>query len=84
MENQKDRGSFSKIGFILAAAGSSIGLGNLWKFPYLTGQNGGGVFVIIYLIIIATIGFTCMLGEMAIGKYTKLNPIGAYKKIASK
>lgn len=84
MENQKDRGSFSKIGFILAAAGSSIGLGNLWKFPYLTGQNGGGVFVVIYLIIIATIGFTCMLGEMAIGKYTKLNPIGAYKKIASK
>lgn len=54
------------------------------EVPYLTGQNGGGVFVVIYLIIIATIGFTCMLGEMAIGKYTKLNPIGAYKKIASK
>ncbi|MDO5302123.1 MAG: sodium-dependent transporter [Tissierellia bacterium] len=85
MENQsKDRGSFSKLGFILAAAGSSIGLGNLWKFPYLTGSNGGGVFVIVYLVIIATIGFTCMLGEMAIGKYTKLNPIGAYGKIAEK
>lgn len=83
-QQQNNRGSFSNLGFILAAAGSSIGLGNLWKFPYLTGQNGGGVFVLVYLIIVATIGFTCMLGETAIGKYTKLNPLGAYRKLSKK
>lgn len=81
---KKSRGTFSNIGFILAAAGSAIGLGNLWKFPYLTGENGGGIFVLIYLIIVLSIGFTCMLGEMAMGKHTKLNPVGAYKKIAKK
>lgn len=85
MEKQSnDRGSFSKIGFILAAAGSSVGLGNLWKFPYLTGQNGGGIFVLVYLIMVVTIGFTCMLGETTIGKHTKLNPIGAYAKLSKK
>ena len=48
---------FSKIGFILAAAGSAVGLGNIWKFPYMTGEYGGGAFVLIYLIIIAFVGF---------------------------
>lgn len=78
---KKQRGSFSNIGFILAAAGSAIGLGNLWKFPFLTGKNGGGAFVLVYLILIVLIGFTVMLGEMTIGRKTKLNPIGAYAKL---
>lgn len=83
MEN-KHRGKFSNIGFILAAAGSAVGLGNLWKFPYLTGKNGGGAFVFVYLILIVLIGFTVMLGEMTVGRKTKLNPIGAYAKLNRK
>lgn len=83
-KTKKSRGTFSKLGFILAAAGSSIGLGNLWKFPYITGMNGGGIFVLVYLIIVVTIGFSCMLGEMAIGKFAKTDPVGAYTKIAPK
>lgn len=83
MEN-KSRGKFSNIGFILAAAGSAVGLGNLWKFPYLTGKNGGGAFVLVYLILVVLIGFTVMLGEMTVGRKTKLNPIGAYAKLNQK
>ncbi|MGI5948997.1 sodium-dependent transporter [Peptoniphilus sp.] len=78
------RGTFSNFGFLMASVGSAVGLGNLWKFPYLTGTNGGGIFVLIYLCILLTVGFACMLGEMTIGRFTKLNPIGAYKKIAKK
>lgn len=81
---EKSRGSFSKLGFILAAAGSSIGLGNLWKFPYLTGSNGGGVFVLVYVIIVIAIGFPVMLGETTIGKTFKLNPVGSYEKLSKK
>ena len=83
MENN-NRGTFSRLGFILAAAGSAIGLGNLWKFPYLAGKNGGGAFVLIYLILVVLVGFVVMLGEMAIGRNTKLNPINAYKKLNKK
>ncbi len=78
------RGTFSNFGFLMASVGSAVGLGNLWKFPYLTGTNGGGIFVLIYLCILLTVGFACILGEMTIGRFTKLNPIGAYKKIAEK
>lgn len=78
------RGQFSNVGFILAAAGSAIGLGNLWKFPYLTGSNGGGIFVLVYLVILVTIGFACGLAEMALGKHTKLNPVGAFRTISKK
>lgn len=81
----KDRGSWgSRFGFIMAAAGSAIGLGNLWKFPYLAGANGGGAFVLIYLGLIILLGFTMMLGELSIGRATKLNQYGAYKKINPK
>lgn len=84
MEN-KDRGSWgSKFGFIMAAAGSAIGLGNLWKFPYLAGENGGGAFVVIYLGIVILLGFTMMLGELTVGRATKLNQYNAYKKINPK
>lgn len=82
---QKARGAWgSKFGFIMAAAGSAIGLGNLWKFPYLAGRNGGGAFVIVYLGIVVLLGFTMMLGELSLGRATKLNQYGAYKKINPK
>ena len=66
----------SKIGFILAAAGSAVGLGNIWRFPYVTGQNGGAAFVLVYLALVFVIGFSVMLAEMAIGRKAQLNEIG--------
>ena len=60
----------TKIGFIFAAAGSAIGLGNIWKFPYLAGANGGAAFVLVYLICVVLIGFGLMLMEMALGRNT--------------
>ena len=74
----------SKFGFIMAVAGSQIGLGNLWKFPYLAGSNGGGAFVFVYLIIVLLVGFTLTLGEMLIGRHTQLGAVGAYKKLSKK
>ncbi len=59
---------FSRVGFILAAAGSAVGLGNIWKFPYVTGENGGGAFVILYLFAIALIGLTVFIAESYIEK----------------
>ncbi len=70
----------SKLGFIMAAAGSAVGLGNIWKFPYLAGQNGGGAFVVIYVCIIFVIGFSVMLAEMAIGRSAQLNAVDAFRK----
>ena len=58
---------FSRVGFIFAAAGSAVGLGNIWKFPYITGEYGGGAFVLVYLITVLTIGFSIMIAEMLIG-----------------
>lgn len=81
-KNQEGRGSWgSSFGFIMAAAGSAVGLGNLWKFPYLAGKNGGAVFVVVYLLMVVFVGFTMMLGEMIIGRKTQLDPYGAYKKL---
>ncbi len=82
MGDNNKRGQWgSSIGFVLAAAGSAIGLGNIWKFPYLLGQNGGFLFLICYLIFIAVLGIPVMLGEFALGRRTQLNPLGAYRKI---
>ena len=73
------RGQFgSKVGFVLAAAGSAIGLGNIWKFPYLAGENGGAVFLILYLGFVFTIGLSVMLAEFAIGRASEKNPVGAF------
>ena len=73
------RGQFgSKVGFVLAAAGSVIGLGNIWKFPYLAGENGGAVFLILYLGFVFTIGLSVMLAEFAIGRASEKNPVGAF------
>ncbi len=85
MQGESNRGQWaSNIGFILAAAGSAVGLGNIWKFPYLAGVNGGGAFVVIYLAMVVIIGFVIMLGEMAIGRNTHLSAVGAYKKLSEK
>ncbi len=78
----KERSNFSsKIGFVLAAAGSAVGLGNIWRFPYLAAQYGGGTFLLIYLVLAVTFGFTLMTAEIAIGRKTGLSAIGAFKKL---
>ena len=79
---QKSRSSFSsRIGFVLAAAGSAVGLGNLWRFPYLAAQYGGGIFLLVYIILAVTFGFALMITEIAIGRKTRLSCIGAYKAL---
>lgn len=69
----------SRLGFILAAAGSAVGLGNLWKFPYITHENGGGAFVLVYLGAIVLVGAPIMLGEILLGRRTQLGPVGAFR-----
>ncbi|WP_028518245.1 sodium-dependent transporter [Ruminococcus flavefaciens] len=77
-----ERGGFgSRIGFILAAAGSAVGLGNIWRFPYLAAKYGGGIFLLVYLIFAITFGFALMLTEIAIGRKTGKSVIGAYKAV---
>jgi NSS family neurotransmitter:Na+ symporter len=72
----------SRIGFILAAAGSAIGLGNIWRYPYVTGQNGGAAFVLLYLGCVLLIGIPILLAELSLGRHTNLNPVGAFKKLS--
>ena len=72
----------TRIGFVLAAAGSAVGLGNIWKFPFITGMYGGAAFVMFYLISILFIGLPVMLIEFSIGRNTQLNPVGAFRKLA--
>ena len=72
----------SRLGFILAAAGSAVGLGNIWKFPYIAGENGGGIFVLIYLICIALVGLPIMIGEVMIGRATSKSPVPAFAELS--
>ncbi len=81
MENKRESWG-SKTGFILAAAGSAIGLGNIWKFPYIAGENGGASFVIVYLVCIAVIGLPVLIAEILIGRTTQRNPVGAFYKLS--
>ena len=74
----------SKIGFVLAASGSAVGLGNLWRFPYLAAQYGGGTFLLIYLLLALTFGFTMLITEIAIGRKTRLSSIGAFRSLDKK
>ena len=74
----------TRFGFILAATGSAVGLGNLWKFPYIAFDNNGGAFVLVYLICICLVGLPIMVSEILIGKKTNLNPIGAFAKLRQK
>lgn len=71
----------SRLGFVVAGAGSAIGLGNVWRFPYLAGQNGGAAFVFIYLAIVLLIGLPVMMAEVGLGRFTRRNPVGAFAKI---
>ena len=82
MESKQNRGSFSgRLGFVLAAAGSAVGLGNIWRFPYLAAKDGGGVFLLTYLILALTFGFTLLTTEIAIGRKTGQSPLTAYRII---
>lgn len=74
----------SKLGFILAAAGSAVGLGNIWRFPFVAGEEGGAAFLIIYLVAIVLIGYPLMVSEISLGRFTQRNPAGAFKAIAPK
>lgn len=79
------RSSFTgKLGFVLAAAGSAVGLGNIWRFPYLAAKYGGGIFLLCYIILAVTFGFTLMVAEIAIGRKTGLSAIGAFKALNKK
>ncbi len=78
--NNAKRNTFSgKLGFVLAAAGSAVGLGNIWRFPYLAAKYGGGIFLLIYLILAVTFGYTMIMSESALGRMTKKSPVGAFK-----
>ena len=74
----------SKMAFILAASGSAIGLGNIWRFPTVAYRNGGAAFVQIYILIVCLIGFVVMIGEISLGRHTQRNPVGVYRKLAPK
>ena len=74
----------SRIGFILAASGSAVGLGNIWKYPHMAGENGGAAFTVIYLICILIVGLPIVIAEFVIGRKTQLSPVGAFKVLALK
>ena len=85
MEKNENRGSFSgRLGFVLAAAGSAVGLGNIWRFPYLAAKDGGGLFLLLYLILALTFGFTLLVTEISIGRKTAQSPLTAYRHIHPK
>ena len=78
-KQEEKRSSFSgKIGFVLAAAGASVGLGNIWRFPYLAAKYGGGIFLLVYIILALTFGYTMIMAETALGRMTKKSPVGAF------
>ena len=78
-----ERASFgSKLGVILATAGSAVGLGNIWRFPYMTGQNGGAVFIIIYIFCVLLLGIPCMISEFIIGRHGQSNTARSFSKIS--
>ena len=79
-EHNEKRSSFSgRLGFVLSAAGASVGLGNIWRFPYLAAKYGGGIFLLIYIILALTFGYTMIVAETSIGRMTKKSPVGAFK-----
>lgn len=79
MEHHKNRSTFSgKLGYVLSAAGASVGLGNIWRFPYLAAKYGGGIFLLVYIILALTFGYTMITAETALGRMTQKSPVGAY------
>ena len=77
----KTRDSFGRLGFVLAAAGSAIGLGNIWKFPYMTYENQGGSFVLVYLLAVVLVGLPIMIAEIVIGRTTQRSPVSAFLQL---
>ena len=73
---------FSRIGFIIAATGSAVGLGNIWKFPYITGEYGGGAFVLVYLVTVLLVGFSTMIAEMLMGYLGRMDTVSSFEKLA--
>ena len=86
MKTQKNkRSTFSgKIGFVLSAAGASVGLGNIWRFPYLAAKYGGGIFLLIYILLALTFGYTMIVAQSALGRMTRKSPVGAFKAFGKK
>ena len=84
MSDNKKSSFKGTVGFVLAAAGSAVGLGNIWRFPYLAAKDGGGLFMIIYVVLSVTFGFSLLMTEVAIGRKTKCPPLTAYKKVSQK
>ena len=74
----------SQVGFVLAAAGSAVGLGNIWKFPYITAENGGGVFVLVYLLCILLVGVPVLVAEVMLGRASRSSPVNAYRSLSAK
>ena len=83
--NMKKRASFSgKLGFVLSAAGAAVGLGNIWRFPYLCAKYGGGTYLIIYILLAATFGYTMIMAETSIGRMSQKSPVGAFRHFSDK
>ena len=81
--DQQGRGTWgSRLGFILAAAGSAIGLGNIWRYPYVVGENGGAAFVLMYVLCVLIIGLPVLIAELSLGRKTTLNPVGAFRSLS--
>ena len=79
MSSKVERSSFSsRLGFVLSAAGSAVGLGNIWRFPYLAAKYGGGIFLLVYLLLVLSFGYTMIVAESALGRRTKKSPVGAF------
>ena len=70
----------AKLGFVLSAAGASVGLGNIWRFPYLAAKYGGGIFLLVYIILALTFGYTMIVAETALGRMTRKSPVGAFAR----
>ena len=84
MKNNEKRSTFSgKLGLVLSAAGASVGLGNIWRFPYLAAKYGGGIFLLIYIILALTFGYTMIVAETTLGRMTRKSPVGAFRKFGS-
>ena len=81
---QKRSNFSSKLGFVLAASGSAVGLGNIWRFPYLAAKYGGGIFLLIYILLALTFGYTMIVAESALGRMTRKSPVGAFKAFGKK
>ena len=84
METKKKGGFSGSIGFVLAAAGSAVGVGNIWRFPYLCAKDGGGLFLVVYLLLVLTFGFVLPTTDVAIGRRTKKNALNAFASMRPK